>query len=208
MNSPIDLSHLVFIDLIRNIVQTAGVKVAKGNLIRIALNTGSKAEKKDFPTFADFVRALNADDNPLSRLEGKAIHLGAGIFGLRLCPFSHIAKTYKNYFATGLNGFDQLIAEYNAPSKITDEYKIGRGAGVGPFCVFHQPMRSQAGSNLTIAGQPIEIYQLACRHADGEVGYADALIAEFGCGRAAVEQIMEEYHCCYGIRMKDGSPAC
>ena len=208
MNTAIDISHLVFIDLIRNLVQTAGVKVAKGNLMRIALNTGNKAEKKDFPTFADFVRALNADENPLSRLEGKAIHLGGGIFGLRQCPFGQLASTYQDFFATELGGFEQLTDEYNAPSKISGEHKVGLGAGVGPFCIFHQPLRSQAGGNLTIAGQPIEIFQLACRRADGKIGYADALVCEFGCARAAVEKIMEEYMCCYGIRMKDGSAAC
>ncbi len=208
MNNAVDLSHLVFIDLIRNVVQNAGAKVAKGNLMRIALNTGSQVEKKDFPTFADFVRALDADENPLTRLEGKAVHLGSGVFGLRNCPFGQLAATYQNFFSTGLHGFEQLTDEYNAPSKIAGEHKVGLGAGVGPFCIFHQPLRSQAAGNLTIAGQPIEIFQLACRRTDDKIGYADALIAEFGCSRESIEKIMEEYMCCYGIRMKDGSAAC
>ena len=54
--------------------------------------------------------------------------------------------------------------------------KVNLGAGVGPFCIFHQPMRSQAGDNLTIGGQPIEVFQLACRRAPaGKEGIPRAL---------------------------------
>ncbi len=208
MVAAIDISHLVFIDLIRNIIENTGTKVAKGNLMRIALNTGSQLKGKDFPTFADFVQAIEADENPLSRLDGRAVHLGDGLFGLRKCPFCLLATNYNDYYSIGLDGFEQLTDEFNAVSKIAAEHKVGLGAGVGPFCIFHQPMRSRAGGNLTIGGQPIEIFQLACRSASGKMGYADTLISEFGCAKAEVEKAMKEYMCCYGIRMKNGSAVC
>ncbi len=208
MTVAIDISHLIFIDLIRNIVETAGTKVAKGNLMRIALNAGSKSGKKDFSTFADFILAIEAGDNPLSRLEGRAVHLGGGLFGLRKCPFSQLVTDYHDYFSTELIGFEQLTDEFNAVSKTAGDYKVGLGAGVGPFCIFHQPMRSQAGGNLSIGGQPLEIFQLACRSASGKTGYAETLIGEFGCAKADVEKAMEAYMCCYGIRLKNGSAVC
>jgi hypothetical protein len=197
-----DISHLVFIDLVKNLVDTAGVKVAKGNLMRIAINTGKQVERVDFASFDDLATAASAGDTPLSHLEGKAEYFGDGLFGLAACPFGQLADNYRNFFSKDLEQFKDLTAEFNAESKVTRDLKVGLGAGVGPFCIFHQPMRSQAGSNITIDGRPVEILQLACRNDKGDKAFAESLIAEYGCDRGQVEEVMGENMCCYGIRVK------
>ncbi len=202
MTATIDLSHLIFIDLIRSITETSGPQVAKGNLMRIALNLGKGVEKQDFATFDDLIAAINEGSTSLAKLEGKATYLGDGLVGLPACPFGKLTETYKEYFATDLEGFEELVKEFNAPGRMAKQLKIGMGAGVGPFCIFHQPMRSQIASSLSVAGKPVEIFQLACCNSKGECAYADELIAEFGCSRVAVEQAMENNVCCYGIRSK------
>lgn len=208
MTKSVDLSHLVFIDLLRNLVETTGVKVAKGNLMRIAMNTGDNVEAMDFPSFNAFVEALDKSETPLAKLEGRAVHLGDGILGLEHCPFGELAGDYKSFFSSEPSGFKEITDEFNTESRITNQLNVGNGAGVGPFCIFHQPMRSQAAEKITIAGEPIEIVQLACKSGKGEKAYAEALISDFGCDRAKVESVVEEHMCCYGIRMKDGSAAC
>lgn len=202
MSNAVDISHLVFMDLLRNLVDTTGLKVAKGNLMRIAMNTGGNVEKVDFTSFNDFIEAINAGSTPLARLEGTANHVGGGIFGLKECPFGSLANRYRTFFSQDPAGFQKLTEEFNVESKMTKELKVGLGAGVGPFCIFHQPMRSKAGDSVTIQGKPVEILQLACKSGGGDKAYAESLIEEFGCDRGAVEKVMDNYMCCYGIRMK------
>ncbi len=198
----VDLSHIVFLDLLHNVVDTAGPKVAKGNLMRIALNASNHLEQTDYASFEEFIEACNSGNTPLARMEGAAVHLGGGVFGLKACPFGSLARNYKEFFEKDASGFEELTQEFNSGSKITREYRVGLGAGVGPFCIFHQPMRSQAQTKITIDGQPIEIFQLACKSSAGSEGYADALIEEFGCDKAVVEAAMKDYMCCYGVKMK------
>lgn len=198
----VDLSHIVFLDLLHNVVDTAGLKVAKGNLMRIALNASNHLEQTDYSSLEEFIAACDSGDTPLAKMEGAAVHLGDGVFGLKACPFGQLSKNYKEFFDKEASGFTELTEEFNSGSKITRDHRVGLGAGVGPFCIFHQPMRSQAQTKITIGGKPIEIYQLACKSTDGSEGYADALIEEFGCDRAVVEAAMKDYMCCYGVKMK------
>lgn len=202
MTKLVDLSHIVFLDLLHNVVDTAGPKVAKGNLMRIAMNAAHHLEQIDYPSFEAFIEASQNGDSPLARMEGAAVHLGEGVFGLKACPFGQLAGNYREFFEKDASGFEELTREFNSGSRITRECRVGLGAGVGPFCIFHQPMRSQAENKITIGGRPIEIYQLACKSGVGAVGYADALIEEFGSEKFVVEKAMKEYMCCYGVKIK------
>lgn len=200
MTKHVDLSHIVFLDLLQHLVDTAGTKVAKGNLMRIAMNAGEHLEPVAYADFDSFLAAADTGNTPLALMEGKSTHLGNGVFGLPVCPFGQLTKNYKDFFSKDASDFEELTGEFNAESKVTREFKVGLGAGVGPFCIFHQPMRSHAQNKITIAGKPIKIFQLACRSSAGKVAYADVLIDEFGCNRKTVEKAMETYLCCYGVK--------
>lgn len=202
MTRTVDLSHLVFVDLLQNLVDTTGTKVAKGNLMRIAMRAGKQVAQRDYASFEEFVDAMESGDTPLSFIEGNTTHLGNGVFGLGLCPFGSLAQNYRNYFDKDPASFCELTEEFNAENPMAKEMKIGLGAGVGPFCIFHQPMRSQAGTQITIGGKPVEIVQLACRSGNGEKAYSQTLIAEFGCDKELVEKAMDTYTCCYGVKLK------
>ncbi len=202
MTKLVDLSHIIFLDLLHNVVETAGPKVAKGNLMRIALNASNHLEQVDYSSFEEFIAASDSGNTPLAKMEGAAAHLGDGVFGLKSCPFGQLAKNYKDFFEKDASGFVELTQEFNSGTKITRDYRVGLGAGVGPFCIFHQPMRSQTKNKITIGGKPIEIFQLACKSSTGATGYSDELIEEFGCDRAVVEAAMKDYMCCYGVKIQ------
>jgi len=202
MTRAVDLSHLVFVDLLQNLVDTTGTKVAKGNLMRIAMKAGQQVEPREYASFEELVEAMEGGGTPLSGIEGNATYLGDGLFGLEVCPFSKLSQDYQGYFNQEPTGFKELTGEFNAESAIAKEMKIGLGAGVGPFCIFHQPMRSQAGTSISVAGKGVEVIQLACKGGNGAKAFARHLIAEFGCNQERVEQIMDSYTCCYGIRIK------
>lgn len=139
---------------------------------------------------------------PLSAIERHATHFGDGLFGLELCPFGRIAQDYQGYYGEETAGFKELTGEFDVESSVAKEMKVGLGAGVGPFCIFHQPMRSQAGANITPAGKPVEVVQLPCKGGNGAKAFARQLIAEFGCNQERVEQITDSHTCCYEIRIK------
>lgn len=202
MTRAVDLSHLVFVDLLQNLVDTTGAKVAKGNLMRIAMKAGQHVEPREYASFAEFVEAMESGETPLSAIEGNATHLGAGLFGLEQCPFAQLAQNYRHYFGQDPSGFKGLTGEFNAENPMARAMKVGLGAGVGPFCIFHQPLRSQVGTAITIGGKPVEIIQLACRSSKDERAFARPLIAEFGCDGETVEKAMDSCTCCYGIRIK------
>lgn len=197
----VDISHVVFMELIRAVISTVGVAAAKGSLMRIALQTGEQSESKDFASFDEFVEAIDTLDNPISRLEGKASYLGSGLFGLPKCPFADLLGNYSAFYGEKPKGFENLTEEFNSKSRVTDQYKVGSGAAVGPFCVFHQPMRSKAGAQITIGGNKIDIYQLGCRTGDGKKALAENIINDFGCSQEEVDKILDDNMCCYGIKI-------
>lgn len=195
-----DLSHVVFMDLIRALIKTIGVEPAKGNLIRIAINAGEQIKEVTFNSFDEFVASFETLENPVSRIEGQAVHVGNGIFGLKQCPFSPLVKTYAGFYGESPKNFNTLTDEFNKDSRINRQYKVGTGAAVGPFCVFHQPIRSAIAARIKIGQNNLEIIQLGCKSGSGAKAFSDEMIAEFGTTRAAVDKVLDSYVCCYGVR--------
>jgi hypothetical protein len=74
-------------------------------------------------------------------------------FGLKNCPFGPSIKNYTKVFEKLPEGFADFSAEFNKPSHVTDQYKVGEGAGLSPFCSVHQPMRSAFEEKIKIGGR-------------------------------------------------------
>lgn len=200
----IDISHVVFMELIRTVISNVGVAAAKGSLVRIAIQAADQVETVDFPSYKDFVSAIENLENPISCLEGKAEYLQNGLFGLPQCPFADLLGNYSSFYGECPKGFEKLSDEFNKQSNITKKLHVGSGAAVGPFCVFHQPMRSQAAAKITIGGQKIDIYQLGCKTSAGKKALADNLIEEFGNNsRDEVDKVLDKYMCCYGVKISE-----
>jgi hypothetical protein len=200
-----DLSHVVFMDLIRTLIKTTGVEPAKGNLIRIAINAGEQMQEMSYNSFDEFVASFDKLANPVSRIEGQAVHVGNGIFGLKQCPFSPLVKTYIGFYGESPKNFVALTDEFNKQSRINKEYNIGAGAAVGPFCVFHQPIRSAIAGRIKIGSKQLEIMQLGCKSGNGTKAFSDAMIASFGTTREVVDKVLDDYVCCYGVHEKQAA---
>ncbi len=198
----LDISHLTFLDLIRAVIAQSGAVPAKGTLIRMALKVADQFTPVDFATVDDFVAAIEGNENPISTIEGHAVHLGGGVFGLPKCPFRELVADYKSVFGNLPEGYAELMEVYNKGSQITDQLKIGEGAGVSPFCLMHQPMRSALGGKITIGGKPITVYQLGCKSGGGEKAIAEKWVAEAGADWALVEQALDANMCCYAVKMQ------
>ncbi len=199
----LDIAHVSFLDMIKIMITMSGAASAKGTLIRNALKTAERIHEVDYPTFEDYLTAIEQATNPITMVEGKATHAGDFVFGLQFCPFGPSIRNYTQVFEKLPEGFADFTAEFNKTSNVTDQFRVGEGAGVSPFCSVHQPMRSAIAEKITIGGKKIVIYQLGCKSGGGKKGFADKWIAAAGVDRAVVDKILDNHMCCYSLKIVD-----
>jgi hypothetical protein len=197
----LDIAHVSFLDMIKIMITMSGAASAKGTLIRNALKTAERLHEVDYPTFEDYLAAIENATNPITMVEGKATHAGNFVFGLQFCPFGPSIKNYTQVFEKLPEGYADFTAEFNKTSNVTDQYRVGEGAGVSPFCSVHQPMRSAIAEKITIGGKKIVIYQLGCKSGGGKKGFADKWIAAAGVDKAVVDKILDNHMCCYSVKI-------
>jgi len=198
----LDIAHISFLDTIKVMITLSGVASAKGTLIRNAIQTAEKISEVDYPDFEAYLQAIESTTNPITMVEGKATHIGDFVFGLQNCPFGPSIGNYTRVFDKLPEGYADFTAEFNKPSNVTNNYRVGEGAGVSPFCSVHQPMRSAIAERISIGGKKIRIYQLGCKAGSGKKGFADKWIAEAGVDKAVVDKVLDNHMCCYSIRVE------
>lgn len=199
----LDIAHISFLDMIQALIAQSGAASAKGTLMRNAIKAGDRFEPVDFATLDDFVAAIESVDSPIAAVEGKARHLGDGLFGLPQCPFAESISNYKSVFDKLPDGYQELTEEYNKPGPVTDKLQVGHGAGVSPFCSVHQPFRSTLGKKITIGGKSVSVVQLGCKSGSGAKGLAEKMIAEAGFTNAQVEKALDDNMCCYALKVAE-----
>lgn len=199
----LDIAHISFLDMIKVMITMSGVASAKGTLIRNAISTAEKIKEVDYASFDDFLAAIEDATNPITQIEGKATHQGGFVFGLEHCPFGPSIKNYTGVFDSLPDGYADFTAEFNKPSKVTDMYRVGDGAGVSPFCSVHQPMRSAIADRISIGGKKIKIYQLGCKAGSGKKGFADKWLTETGVDKAVVDKTLDNHMCCYCLKIEE-----
>ena len=199
----LDIAHISFLDMIKVMITMSGAAAAKGTLIRNAISTAEKISEVDYPSFDDFLAAIENSTNPITQVEGKATHQGEFIFGLENCPFAPSIGNYTEVFEKLPDGYADFTKEFNKPSKVTDIYRVGEGAGVSPFCSVHQPMRSAIAERIKIGGKKIKIYQLGCKAGSGKKGFAEKWLAETGITQDVVDKVLDNHMCCYYLKVLD-----
>jgi hypothetical protein len=197
----LDIAHISFLDMIKIMITLSGAASAKGTLIRNALKTAERISEVDYPSFDDYLTAIENATNPITVIEGKSSHQGNFVFGLSNCPFGPSIKNYMEVFEKMPEGYADFTSEFNKTSNITDTYHVGEGAGVSPFCSVHQPMRSAFAEKITIGGKKIRIYQLGCKSGSGKKGFAEKWIRESEISREVVDRILDNHMCCYSIKI-------
>jgi hypothetical protein len=189
--------------MIKIMITLSGAASAKGTLIRNALKTAEKIHEVDYADFDEYLTAVENASNPITMIEGKSAHQGNHVFGLQHCPFGPSIKNYNQVFEKLPDGFSDFTSEFNKPSNVTDQYRVGEGAGVSPFCSVHQPMRSAFADKIRIGGKKIQIYQLGCKSGSGKKGFADKWIGAAGVSRDIVDKTLDNHMCCYSIKVID-----
>ncbi len=198
----LDIAHVSFLDMIKVMITMGGAANAKGTLIRNALGAAARMREVDYESFEEYLEAMENTTNPVAMVEGKSRHMGDHVFGLAKCPFGPSIDNYTAVFKKLPDGYDDFTSEFNKPSRVTDMYRIGEGAGVSPFCAVHQPMRSAVADKITIGGKKIRIYQLGCKSGSGHKGFADKWIKESGVDREVVDKVLDSHMCCYFLSIE------
>ncbi len=199
----LDIAHISFLDMIKIMIEQVGAASAKGTLVRNAIKTADSISEVDYPTFDDYLQAIEDSTNPITQIEGKASHKGEGVFGLEFCPFADSIKNYNEVFKGLPESYAEFTMEFNKPGPIPKKYRVGAGAGVSPFCSVHQPMRSAFGDKITIGGKNIQIYQLGCKAGSGKKGFADEFIEVAMVPKDVVDKVLDNHMCCYYIKVLD-----
>ena len=197
----LDIAHISFLDMIKIMITLSGAANAKGTLIRNAIKTAERIAEVSYASFDEYLKAIENATNPITMIEGKSSHEGNLVFGLKSCPFGPSIKNYTQVFEKLPEGFTDFTAEFNKPSNITDQYRVGEGAGVSPFCSVHQPMRSAFAEKIKIGGKKIQIYQLGCKSGAGKKGFAEKWIKESGISKDVVDKVLDNHMCCYYIKL-------
>ena len=199
----LDIAHVSFLGMIESSIRQSGTSSTKGTLMRMALKAADQQEPVEFATFEDFARAAESGGTPIARVEGRSASIGAGVFGLPVCPFAASISNYKEVFGGLPESFKDMTDEYNKEGRITDKYRVGSGAGVSPFCAVHQPLRSALGEKITIGGKPVAIYQLGCKSGSGYKGLAHKWIEAVGASQEQVNTVLDDNMCCYAVCVVD-----
>lgn len=199
----LDIAHISFLDMIKVMITLSGAASAKGTLIRNAIKTAERIHEVAYPNFEAYLAAVENASNPITMIEGKATHAGNHVFGLKLCPFGPSIKNYTKVFEKLPEGFADFTAEFNKPSNVTDQFRVGEGAGVSPFCSVHQPMRSAFAEKITIGGKKIQVIQLGCKSGSGKKGFAEKWIKESGVAHDVIDKILDNHMCCYSVRIME-----
>jgi hypothetical protein len=199
----LDIAHISFLDMIKIMITLSGAASAKGTLVRNAIKTAERIDEVDYPTFDDYLNAIESATNPITMIEGRATHEGNYVFGLQNCPFGPSISSYMQVFEKLPDGYADFTAEFNKQSNVTDQYRVGEGAGVSPFCSVHQPMRSAFAEKIKIGGKKIRIYQLGCKSGSGKKGFAEKWIKETGIARDLIDRILDNHMCCYSLQILD-----
>jgi len=199
----VDIAHISFLDMIKLLITLSGPANAKGTLIRNALNTAEKIDATEYADFNAYLSAIEDSTNPITKIEGKAVHSGDFVFGLPACPFAASIKNYLSIFGALPESYADFTAEFNKTTQITNKYHVGEGAGVSPFCAVHQPLRSALGEKIKIGGKNITIYQLGCKSGSGVKGIADKWVEETGVSKDIVDKVLDNNMCCYYLKILD-----
>ncbi len=195
----LDIAHVMFLEMIETLIDNLGPATAKGHLMRTAIKTAEKFPDAEFESLADFIAAIDEFRTPTARIEGKAVHLGNGLFGLPRCPFAESIANYRAICGNLPDSFGQVTEDFNKPNPVTEEYAIGHGAGVSPFCSIHQPLRSALAKKITIGGKAVKIYELGCKSGSGLKAIADAIVDKTEFSREQVARVLDDHMCCYGV---------
>lgn len=198
----LDIAHLAFLEMIRDAINTTGGAAAKGQLMRKAMSVAEDMPETEYQNLKEWEEAVKAKENPITRVEGHAQRKG-NIFYLPACPFAPSIKTYKELFESLPQEYPRLVEEYNKPTKIARDLKVGHGSGVSPFCAIHQPLRASIGRKIKVGGKSVKIYQLGCKSGDGKKGLAKEFIEEFGTSEEEVSSILDNAMCAYGVKVED-----
>ncbi|MGC2064567.1 MAG: hypothetical protein WA610_16475 [Thermodesulfovibrionales bacterium] len=199
----LDIAHISFLDMIKVMITLSGAASAKGTLIRNAIKTAERISEVDYPTFDDYLAAVENATNPITMIEGKVTHIGQFVFGLQNCPFGPSIKDYTQVFEKLPDGYADFTAEFNKTSNVTDQFRVGEGAGVSPFCSVHQPMRSAFAEKIRIGGKKIQIFQLGCKSGGGKKGFADKWLQATGVPKEVVDKILDNHMCCYSLKIAE-----
>jgi hypothetical protein len=195
----VDIAHLIFLQMVESRLGETNAEDVTKFLFKAATATAETFPHVEFATFDEFVDAIEDLRSPIARIEGRAEHLGGGLFGLGRCPFADTYRSNKSQRGELSPALTAMRREFNKPNADTAKLSVGHGSAVCAFCCAHQPLRAALAARISIGGKPMRLVQLACKGADGTRAFADDFIKAAGRTHAEIDGVLDHFVCCYAV---------
>ena len=197
----IDITHLVFLEMLQSYLDQAGPNEVNRFLVKTAMGAAETFPRVDFESMDELVAAIEDLRNPIARIEGRAEYLGDGLFGLSRCPFADTYRTHRRQYQQLGPRLATIQEVFNRPNETTARCSVGHGSAVCPFCCTHQPLRAGIAARITVGRRPVKLVQLACKGVDGRRAFAEEFIKQTGRSREQIDHVLDQYVCCYAITL-------
>jgi hypothetical protein len=202
---PFDISHIFFLELIRDFKNNLGSSMAIRQMTRRVLELAQHLPQQYFPDKASFWEAMGKGQLVFNFWDtGMRLH-EHDLVTIDRCPFEVAIGHYMKLWG-GLPGeYEELTNEYNKPSELNEDLKIGCGSASSPFCIMHQPLRAISSTKIVVGGEAITFIQMGCKSALNKIDISAKYLQEQNIMMAEVKQLLQQYQCCFLIKFGENA---
>ncbi|MGV9205588.1 MAG: hypothetical protein ACOC44_16370 [Promethearchaeia archaeon] len=190
--------HAFFLFYLDSICDLMGCEMAKGMLQRVGQSVADKVIEKfgGESLHVDSLADLANTENPLTYFDDTLTldENESQLFILEKCPFLELLDGYKDVAGNLPETFSNITESYN---------EEGLGYAVSPFCIIHQTYRDQIAEHIKIDGESVELLQLGCKAASGDIKYAPENLEKTSKEELEIEKKLEKRACAYSIQVKN-----
>lgn len=205
--SPQELPTNPFVDvamflLLEDIAEKQGVEGLHDYEVAQGVALAQIMPYEDYPTWDDFVAAVNEGRSILCGLEGM-VYTAGYCLATPVCPF-------REAYATYIRTMGELLPVHQG---VTDYYN-GKtmNAAVESTCLIHQAFRKEVMKRVSVAGQPAQYAQIMCKGYNSMLqsapeGWLNVLVERSGITATQLTMFSRQYACLTLIYPPGGSQA-
>lgn len=200
LDRPFDISHVFFLELIRDFKNNLGASMAIRQMTKRVLDFAKHLPNQHFPDREAFWTALKQGELVINFWDtGIKVH-AHDLVTIDKCPFEQAINNYQKLWGGLPNEYIELTEEYNKPSELNEKLKIGCGSGSSPFCAMHQPLRAVSSQKIVVGDKPIQFIQLGCKAGHSKIDISKKFLEAEGIEENEVRELLQQYQCCFLIK--------
>ena len=158
-NPFVDVAMMLFLE---DIAEKQGVEGLLSYMLVQGTSLAEAMPAEDYPTWDDFIAAINEGRSIFSALEGME-HFAGYVLVTPVSPFHEAMATYISLMGELLPAHQEVVAFYNG--------RVQNSAAES-MNVLHQAFRKELVQRISVAGQSIKYAELSVKGYDGNIVFA------------------------------------